>query len=331
MPFLLASELASGDVPDRDEIERERSIAEPDRNFAAFDGPDIVGTAGAFTMPMTVPGGRGRGGLPDPGRGAAHAPAAGDRGETDARPARRRAGARRPALGAVRVRGRDLRPVRVRARDDRGAASDRHRPLGVRPRIRGLRSDPSGRPRARRQGDPRRARGDATRHLRDGAPGRAPAGVRHRPRARRRQATRVVLRAARGRDRRGRIHDVQGRAGLARGYAEQHAARSRPGGREPGRVRGPVALRAGRRPRDVRGGVEPAQRRAALPSDARAPTPARADVRQSVGAARRRPERARRAEGTRRPAASSSRSPTRSARGTRAGTRSRPQRTGPRS
>src|SRR5919198_344588 len=57
-PFLLASELASGVVPDRDEIERERTLAEPDRNFAAFDGPDIVGTAGAFTMPMTVPGGR---------------------------------------------------------------------------------------------------------------------------------------------------------------------------------------------------------------------------------------------------------------------------------
>src|SRR5580765_5779436 len=56
-PFLLASELASSDVPDPDEIERERSIAEPERNFAAFDGPDIVGTAGAFTMPITVPGG----------------------------------------------------------------------------------------------------------------------------------------------------------------------------------------------------------------------------------------------------------------------------------
>jgi predicted acetyltransferase len=55
-PFLIASELASSDAPDRDEIERERSIAEPDRNFAAFDGPDIVGTAGAFTMPMTIPG-----------------------------------------------------------------------------------------------------------------------------------------------------------------------------------------------------------------------------------------------------------------------------------
>jgi predicted acetyltransferase len=56
-PFILASELASSDVPDRDEIARERSIAEPDRNFAAFAGPDIVGTAGAFTMPITIPGG----------------------------------------------------------------------------------------------------------------------------------------------------------------------------------------------------------------------------------------------------------------------------------
>src|SRR6266542_4197069 len=56
-PFLLASELASSVVPDRDEIERERSIAEPERNFAAFAGPDIVGTAGAFTMPITIPGG----------------------------------------------------------------------------------------------------------------------------------------------------------------------------------------------------------------------------------------------------------------------------------
>src|SRR5262245_4166950 len=55
--FLLASELASSDVPELDEIERERSIAEPDRNFAAFDGPDIVGTSGAFTMPITIPGG----------------------------------------------------------------------------------------------------------------------------------------------------------------------------------------------------------------------------------------------------------------------------------
>jgi predicted acetyltransferase len=57
-PFLVASETASSSAIDRDEIERERSIAEPERNFAAFDGPDIVGTAGAFTMPMTIPGGQ---------------------------------------------------------------------------------------------------------------------------------------------------------------------------------------------------------------------------------------------------------------------------------
>src|SRR5262245_27438169 len=57
-PFLVASETASSSAIDPDEIERERSIAEPERNFAAFDGPDIVGTAGAFTMPMTIPGGQ---------------------------------------------------------------------------------------------------------------------------------------------------------------------------------------------------------------------------------------------------------------------------------
>lgn len=57
VPFLLASEAASSDVLDEKELARERTLAEPDRNIAAFDGPDIVGTAGAFTMPMTIPGG----------------------------------------------------------------------------------------------------------------------------------------------------------------------------------------------------------------------------------------------------------------------------------
>ena len=56
--FLIASETASSSAIDPEEIERERSIAEPERNFAAFEGPDIVGTAGAFTMPMTIPGGQ---------------------------------------------------------------------------------------------------------------------------------------------------------------------------------------------------------------------------------------------------------------------------------
>ena len=39
-------------------------MAEPDRYFAAFDGPEIVGTAGAYTMPMTVPGGETEVGYP---------------------------------------------------------------------------------------------------------------------------------------------------------------------------------------------------------------------------------------------------------------------------
>lgn len=58
VPFILAAEAASSEATDEAEIERERSLAEPDRCLAAFDGPDIVGTAGAFTMPMTIPGGQ---------------------------------------------------------------------------------------------------------------------------------------------------------------------------------------------------------------------------------------------------------------------------------
>jgi predicted acetyltransferase len=57
VPFILAAEAASSEATDEAEIERERSLAEPERCFAAFDGPDIVGTAGALTMPMTIPGG----------------------------------------------------------------------------------------------------------------------------------------------------------------------------------------------------------------------------------------------------------------------------------
>jgi predicted acetyltransferase len=55
--FFRATESAFSSVATDDELERERTIAEPDRCFAAFDGPEIVGTAGAFTMPMTIPGG----------------------------------------------------------------------------------------------------------------------------------------------------------------------------------------------------------------------------------------------------------------------------------
>ncbi|HJS27300.1 MAG TPA: GNAT family N-acetyltransferase [Actinomycetota bacterium] len=56
--FILAAEAASSEATDDAEIGREKSLAEPERYLAAFDGPEIVGTAGAFTMPMTIPGGR---------------------------------------------------------------------------------------------------------------------------------------------------------------------------------------------------------------------------------------------------------------------------------
>jgi predicted acetyltransferase len=56
--FFRTSEAASSSVPSDDDLERERTMVEPDRCFAAFDGPEIVGTAGAYTMPMTVPGGQ---------------------------------------------------------------------------------------------------------------------------------------------------------------------------------------------------------------------------------------------------------------------------------
>jgi predicted acetyltransferase len=55
--FVRATEAAFSSVASPEDIEHERRLAEPDRCFAAFEGPEIVGTAGAFTMPMTVPGG----------------------------------------------------------------------------------------------------------------------------------------------------------------------------------------------------------------------------------------------------------------------------------
>jgi predicted acetyltransferase len=56
--YVRATEAAFSSVPTDEDLARERTMAEPDRCFAAFDGPEIVGTAAAFTMPMTVPGGR---------------------------------------------------------------------------------------------------------------------------------------------------------------------------------------------------------------------------------------------------------------------------------
>ena len=56
--YVRATEAAFSSVPLDEDLARERTMAEPDRCFAAFDGPEIVGTAAAFSMPMTVPGGR---------------------------------------------------------------------------------------------------------------------------------------------------------------------------------------------------------------------------------------------------------------------------------
>ena len=55
--YFRATEAAFSSVATDQDLERERKMAEPDRCFAAFDGPEIVGTAGAYTMPMTIPGG----------------------------------------------------------------------------------------------------------------------------------------------------------------------------------------------------------------------------------------------------------------------------------
>lgn len=55
--YLRAAELAFSDVPTDEDLERERVLVEYERSYAAYDGPEIVGTAAVFTMPMTVPGG----------------------------------------------------------------------------------------------------------------------------------------------------------------------------------------------------------------------------------------------------------------------------------
>ena len=55
--YLRAGELAFSSAPNAEDVERERSLHEPDRSFAAFDGDRIVGTSAAFSMPMSVPGG----------------------------------------------------------------------------------------------------------------------------------------------------------------------------------------------------------------------------------------------------------------------------------
>jgi predicted acetyltransferase len=57
LAWLEAEERSFSGAPREDDVRRARTIAEPDRNWAALDDGAIVGTNGAYTMPMTVPGG----------------------------------------------------------------------------------------------------------------------------------------------------------------------------------------------------------------------------------------------------------------------------------
>jgi predicted acetyltransferase len=61
--FLRAGETAFGVHAQTDDIESWRLVFEPARSLAAFDGGRIVGTAAAFSLSLTVPGGQ----LPMPG------------------------------------------------------------------------------------------------------------------------------------------------------------------------------------------------------------------------------------------------------------------------
>ena len=57
-PFHLAVERAFGVHPRPEEEQEHRRVFEADRTLAAFDGSDIVGTAAAYTLTLTVPGNR---------------------------------------------------------------------------------------------------------------------------------------------------------------------------------------------------------------------------------------------------------------------------------
>ncbi len=61
--FTRATETAFGVHAESEDIERERLVFEPKRSLAVFDSGRIVGTAGAFSLTLTVPGGQ----LPMPG------------------------------------------------------------------------------------------------------------------------------------------------------------------------------------------------------------------------------------------------------------------------
>jgi predicted acetyltransferase len=61
--WIRAIERAFGSYPRDEELAAHRPLFEPDLSLAAFEGSDIVATAGAFSLALTIPGGR----VPMPG------------------------------------------------------------------------------------------------------------------------------------------------------------------------------------------------------------------------------------------------------------------------
>ena len=55
--YAVSEQAFNNSAPADEELDRERLVFEFDRSLAAFDGPDIVGTACAYSFRMTVPGG----------------------------------------------------------------------------------------------------------------------------------------------------------------------------------------------------------------------------------------------------------------------------------
>ena len=255
-----AIDAAFSETASDEDIERERRMAEVDRCFAAFDGPEIVGTAAAFTMPMTVPGAEIEIGfvtmvavLPTHRRRGVNTALmrrqldeAHERGEV--------VEVLHASEGGIYGRyGYGLATYRVVDRDRDGA-------IGVRPRFRAGGGASVGPTRCGREGDPRRERGHAARSSGDGSAGRAAPRLHAVARARSREGRPLSVRLARGGRWRGRLRGLQGQARLATGLAKVRADRPRSASSHAGGVRGPVAVRARRRSDRTRRLVEPTAR-----------------------------------------------------------------------
>lgn len=103
-------------------------LTEFDRSLGVWDGDTCVGTAGAFSFRLTVPGGARARGRRHDGQCRRHASAAGHPEVDDAPAAGRRTVLGRTAGRPDGLRAGDLRPLRVRHRDDDHDRRDRHRP-----------------------------------------------------------------------------------------------------------------------------------------------------------------------------------------------------------